>query len=64
MKKPSRLRIAQAARREITKLQAQRERVYAKALKDLNILDTSCAFDYFFNTPNEGYSKWEEDYLK
>ena len=64
MKSPSRLQIARAARKEIDKLQNQRERVYKKALKAVGMPDTTGSFDYFFNQANGGYIQWEEDYLR
>jgi phage shock protein A len=53
--------IARKARREINKLQGERDKLYRKALKALSLPDTNWAFDYFYNSPNEGYSTFEEE---
>lgn len=45
----SRLAIAKGYQREIAKLQKEREKLYAKALKELKIADTHWAWDWFFN---------------
>ena len=49
MKKHTRLQVAKEYQRSIAKLQRERERLYAKALRELKTLDTNLAFDWFFN---------------
>lgn len=45
----SRLAIARQYQRLIAKLQREREKLYAKALRELKMQDTNLAFDWFFN---------------
>ena len=45
----SRATIAKGYQREIAKLQTQREKLYARALRTLKVKDDNSAFDYFFN---------------
>ena len=49
MKKHTRLQVAKEYQRSIAKLQRERERLYAKALRELKVHDTNLAFDWFFN---------------
>jgi hypothetical protein len=59
-KSKSRVVVARTYRREINRLEKQQLALYAQALKSLEVSDTSSVFDYFFNTPNEGYSSFEK----
>ena len=52
---------AREVRREMNKLQAQRDRLYAQAVKRLKVVDDGRTFDWFYNSPNEGYSSFEEN---
>ena len=45
----TRLQIAKQYQRKIAGLQKERDKLYAKALKELKIADTHWAFDWFFN---------------
>lgn len=45
----SRLVIARQYQRLIAKLQREREKLYAKALRELKMQDTNLSFDWFFN---------------
>lgn len=45
----TRLQIAKDYQRRIAKLQREREKLYAKALRELNMVDRSLTWDWFFN---------------
>ena len=47
--KRSRLAIAKDFQRQIAKLQREREKLYAKALRELDMVDRSLTWDWFFN---------------
>lgn len=47
--KRTRLAVAKDYQKQIAKLQREREKLYAKALKELKINDTNLSFDWFFN---------------
>lgn len=47
--KSTRLSIAKGYQKQITELQKEREKLYAKALRELKIHDTNLSFDWFFN---------------
>ena len=51
---------ARTVRREMNKLQAQRDKLYAQAIKRLKVVDDGYTFDYFYNMPSEGFSTFEE----
>jgi len=45
----SRLAIAKEYQRQIAKLQREREKLYARALRELKMKDNNLTFDWFFN---------------
>jgi hypothetical protein len=55
----SRLAIARDFQKQIAKLQTEREKLYAKAIKKLKLKDNSEVFDWFFND-QQGTSKFVE----
>lgn len=59
MKTKNRLAVAREYQRQIAKLQAEREKLYRKALRELCMSDTNLAFDWFFNNPS-GYGEFVE----
>lgn len=59
IRKQSPVQIARAYKKQIAGLQRERERLYYKALKELRMLDTISASEYFFHD-QVGYSSFEE----
>ena len=59
MKKPTRLQIAKGYQREMAKLQTERDKIYARALRTLKVKDDNSAFDYFFND-QQGFNSFAE----
>ena len=45
----TKLQIAKKCQREIAKLQRERDKLYAKALKELKIANTDLAFNWFYH---------------
>lgn len=45
----SRVLAAREFKRQIAELEKQQEKIYQKALRQLNVADTLGAFDYFYN---------------
>lgn len=55
----TRLKLAKQYQRKIAKLQRERERLYKQALRELKLLDTTLAFDWFFND-QQGHNSFTE----
>lgn len=55
-----RVAIARRYKKQMAKLQRERDRLYAKALKEVGRPDTTNAYDYFYND-QVGFSSFEED---
>ena len=59
MKIRTRLQVAREYRRQIAKLQAEREQLYLKALVALKVVDDNYAWDYLMDNQC-GFSTFEE----
>jgi hypothetical protein len=64
MAKKTRLSTAQQYKKQIARLNKERDKVYTKAIKELKLIDDDWAFDYFHDNIEGQTEKWyEEDHL-
>ena len=54
-----RLKIARQFKKQMADLEKQRDKLFVQAIRKLNVLDTTTAFEYFYND-QVGFNSFEE----